>query len=154
MRKVILVLTLLIASARFTPSPMSAMPVQPQGEAETVTRHVEGYFAAMRQGDLAALVASLADDYTLIGRDGKFETKTQRMEWLKGHVKDLATVTPSEIKVRVYGNAAVVTGLVSIDGEGKEPEIRERFMQMWIKRGGKWQMVAGQITTVAPTRPA
>lgn len=45
----------------------------------------------MRRGDLVALGASLADEYTVIGRDGKFETKHQRMEWLRDNVKYLAT---------------------------------------------------------------
>ena len=154
MRKILAVAALLFASAPFTPSPISATPAHPKGKAEIVRRHVNAYFAAMRKGDLVALGASLADDYTLIGRDGKFETKAQRMEWLKGNVQNLTTVTPGEIRVRVYGNAAVVTGVVAIKGEGDEADIRERFMQMWVRRGGTWRMVAGQITTVALTKTA
>lgn len=57
--------------------------------------------------------------------------------------------TPSDVKVRVYGNGAVVTGLVKIAGEGAEAETRERFIQMWVEHRGKWRMVAGQITSVA-----
>ncbi len=154
MIKAIVLAATLMAWPTFRLGPTFAKTAQAKDKTETVRWHVNNYFAAMRKGDLIVIGSSLAEDYTVIGRDGKLETKPQRMEWLKGNVKYLATVKASEIKVRVYGNAAVVTGLVSIEGEGGEPASAERFTQMWVQRQANWRMVSGQITTVTHTNSA
>ena len=123
------------------------------GSEQTVLSHVNAFFGALRKGDVAAIGHYLADDYTMIGASGRFLTKEQRLEWLQKNVKFLATVEPSELKARGYGDVVVVTGLVTIQGGAEEPTVYERFTHVWVKRGGRWQMVAGQATA-APTQSA
>lgn len=114
----------------------------------TVRDHVERFFAAMRAGDLATIESYLADDYYLIGVGGNRRDRAGRIAWLRENVQYLSTVTPTDLRVREYGNMAVVTGLVVIQDE--TPPIFERFTHVWLHERGDWRMVSGQVTAVAP----
>ena len=82
-----------------------------------VTADVEAFFAAMRAGDVAKLSSYLAEDYFLIGVGGNTRNKETRLAWLKDNISLLSTIRPSDLRVRHYGDAAVVTGLVTITDE-------------------------------------
>ena len=127
---------------------VSVAAVQPPPLERLIAGRVTEYFAAMGRGDLATVEQMLADDYMVVGVDGKFENRTERLRWLKANPGIVANVTPSEIQVRIYGATAVVSGLVSIPPDGKEPAVTERFTQVWVKGQGTWRVVSGQITKV------
>jgi ketosteroid isomerase-like protein len=57
----------------------------------------------------------------------------------------------AEMKVRVYGDAAVVTGrdIIKETHEGKEISRQERWTDTWVKRAGHWQCVAGHTSEIA-----
>jgi ketosteroid isomerase-like protein len=114
----------------------------------TVREDVERFFAAMRAGDLATIESYLADDYFLIGVGGNTRDRAGRIGWLRENVQNLSTVTPTDLRIRDYGNLAVVTGLVVIHDE--TPPIFERFTHVWLRQPGGWRMVSGQVTAVAP----
>lgn len=123
--------------------------VRPRVPASAAVRdHVERFFSAMRAGDLVAIEQYLADDYFLIGVGGNTRDRAGRIGWLRENVQNLSTVTPTELRIREYGNVAVVTGLVVIHDE--TPPIFERFTQVWLREAGSWRMVGGQVTAVAP----
>jgi ketosteroid isomerase-like protein len=52
--------------------------------------------------------------------------------------------------VRVYGDAAVATGIYRETGKnkGKTYTIHSRYTDTWIKRGGVWLCVASQSTLI------
>ena len=51
-----------------------------------------------------------------------------------------------DVKVRVYGNTAVMTGRFTAKGKfrDKSIDIRERYTAVWVKREGRWRLVAEQ----------
>jgi len=59
----------------------------------------------------------------------------------------------SEMIVRVFGDAAVVTGLAEVGSEtaDKKPfSFQMRFMNVWKKTGDGWQIVVSERTGVKP----
>jgi ketosteroid isomerase-like protein len=102
----------------------------------------------MRNGDLVTVERYLADDYFLIGVGGNTRDRSGRIGWLRENVHSLSTVTPTDLRIREYGDTAVVTGLVVIHDE--MPPIYERFTHVWSREAGAWRMVSGQVTAVAP----
>jgi ketosteroid isomerase-like protein len=59
-----------------------------------------------------------------------------------------------DLRVRVYGDTAVVTGRSTPrgrDARGQEMHGRYRFLRVWVKRDGRWQVVAFQGTRIAGT---
>ena len=66
-----------------------------------------------------------------------------------GNIK-LTANEVSDLKVRVYGDTAVVTGKSSAKGTigGRELKGPVMFTRVYVKKRGKWQSVAFQQTPI------
>lgn len=120
------------------------------GNAESEVKDaVEKYRVALMKHDAAALKQIWADDYTFINGAGQLLTKDQRLANLSSGATSL-DITMAGMRVRVYGDAAVTTGRVSIKGQysGKESSGDYRSMTVWVKRGDAWQLVANQLSKI------
>ena len=123
------------------------------GNSESEVRDaVEKYRVALMKHDAAALKQIWADDYTFINGAGQLLTKDQRLANLSSGATSL-DITMAGMKVRVYGDAAVTTGQVTIKGQysGKESSGDYQSMTVWAKRGSTWQLVANQVTKITDT---
>jgi len=58
----------------------------------------------------------------------------------------------SDLKVRVYGDTAVVTGKTDVKGTsgGKDISGPTLFTRVYVKKDGRWQSVAFQQTAAKP----
>jgi len=56
----------------------------------------------------------------------------------------------SDMKVRVYGNTAVITGKADVKGTlgGKDTNGQIMFTRVYVKKNGTWQSVALQQTAI------
>ncbi len=106
--------------------------------------------ASIVKGDVAALAAQTSDDYTLINLNGAVSNKTQMVESFKSGQSKFTKDEVSDMKVRVYGDTAVVTGKVSAAGmmAGKDATGDVMFTRVWIKKAGKWMCVSLQQTRI------
>jgi ketosteroid isomerase-like protein len=108
--------------------------------------------AAVVKGDVATLEKLTSDDYILINANGQLSDKPTTMNNIKtGNIK-LTTNDLSDLKVRVYGNTAVVTGKSDAKGSigGRELKGPVMFTRVYVKKDGKWQSVSFQQTPIAP----
>jgi hypothetical protein len=62
----------------------------------------------------------------------------------------LVSYVPDEMKVSVYGDTAVVTGRVTSKYSSPKGEavIRSRFTDVFVRRKGRWQLVAGHSSRI------
>jgi ketosteroid isomerase-like protein len=69
---------------------------------------------------------------------------------LKSGDLKIESSTPDDMKVQVYGNTAVVTYGTIDKGtyKGKDLSGKYRWMDVFVRRNGRWQIVAGQGTPV------
>jgi ketosteroid isomerase-like protein len=107
--------------------------------------------AAVVKGDVATLEKQTSDDYTLINMNGQMSDKSQMVDAFKSGQTKLTSDEVSDMKVRVYGNTAVITGKVDVKGTlgGKDVDGQIMFTRVYVKKGGNWQSVAFQQTRVA-----
>ena len=108
--------------------------------------------AAVVKGDVAMLEGLTSDDYILINANGQLSDKATTMNNIKtGNIK-LTANEVSDLKVRVYGDTAVVTGKSSAKGTigGRELKGPVMFTRVYVKKNGKWQSVAFQQTPIVP----
>jgi ketosteroid isomerase-like protein len=106
--------------------------------------------AAVVKGDVATLEGLTSDDYILINANGQVSDKATTMNNIKtGNIK-LTANEVSDLKVRIYGNTAVVTGKSDAKGTigGRELKGPVMFTRVYVKKGGKWQSVAFQQTPI------
>ena len=97
----------------------------------------------------------LADDYIGTTGDGKVESKDAFITRAQG--AQLENVTGRDARVRVYGSAAVVSRELDIlarDSAGTRQSGRLRATDTFVRRGGRWQLVAHQVTEVADSASA
>jgi ketosteroid isomerase-like protein len=108
--------------------------------------------AAVVKGDVAALEGTTADDYLFVNAYGQVSDKAATLNGIKsGNIK-LTANEISDLKVRIYGDTAVVTGKASTKGTigGREVKGPMMFTRVYVKKGGKWQSVAFQQTPIVP----
>ena len=106
--------------------------------------------AAVVKGDVATLEGLTSDDYILINANGQVSDKATTMNAIKtGNIK-LTANDLSDLKVRVYGDTAVVTGKANSKGTigGRELKGPVMFTRIYVKKNGKWQSVAFQQTPI------
>lgn len=109
--------------------------------------------AAADKKDKAALERGYAEDYVYHGSNGRvISSKAQSI------AEDLSADTQwtsrkyENLKVRVYGDVAIITGQVTLAGTSKSYRTGLRNITgLWVKRDGRWQNLGGQSTLV-PTK--
>ena len=107
---------------------------------------------AWLEGDRETVEALLADDWTVIDPGGRVLTKAQVLEeGFETGVRKIESGTIDDVKVRVFGDAAVVTGRTTAAGSyaGAAFSVTLRFTDVCVRRGDDWQVVASQGTLVA-----
>jgi hypothetical protein len=107
--------------------------------------------AASVKGYVAILEKQTADDYTFINLYGQMSDKSQMLNGFKTGRTKLTSNDLSDVKVRLYGYTAVVTGKADVKGTmaGKETSAQMMFTRVYVKKGGSWQSVAFQQTRVS-----
>jgi len=129
----------------------------PAGEAEqAVLAAHDRRIAATIKGDLAGLAAMMTDDLTYTHSSGVEETKAQFLEALKTGKYVYREITPRDRRVRVHGDAAIVSGpcRVVIEPGGKRTELDLYFTELYVKEGGEWRMALWQSTRLPAPAPA
>jgi ketosteroid isomerase-like protein len=117
-------------------------------EAEALNRQwMESYV----RRDTSFLERHLSDDYVSTFPDGAVLDKKGEIAALKSGAVALTEMTPGEMKVRVYGETAVITGRSSIKANvnGQEISGEFRFTDIWVKQSNRWMAVASQVTRIA-----
>jgi len=107
--------------------------------------------AAVVKSDTATLEKQTADDYTFVNSNGQMADKSQLLSAIKSGQSKLSVDDISDMKVRVYGNLAIITGKSNVKGtlNGKDATGQMMFTRVWMKKGGHWQTVALQQTRVS-----
>jgi ketosteroid isomerase-like protein len=103
------------------------------------------------KGDTEAMDALLSDDWVVIEPDGNLVSKAQNARNFKDGSVAFEAMDPSEVKVRVYGDAAVVTSRVHVKlkVKGEKVDTHVRVTEVYVRQGGKWQCVSTQVTSIA-----
>jgi hypothetical protein len=104
-------------------------------------------FAADLRADAVALDSLLADDMTYGRSSGAVDTKAEYLRSLGATGPyALDSLVPVDLAVRVFGEAAVVTGRLIVKLRAQPAPYAIRFTDVWARRGGRWQLVAFQAT--------
>jgi ketosteroid isomerase-like protein len=100
--------------------------------------------------EVAVLDRILADDLTVINPDGSSGDKAGEIGGLRSGKLKLESVINDDMKVRVFGETAVVTGRATIRGQidGREIRDQNRYTSVFVKRRGRWQVIALHVTRV------
>ena len=99
---------------------------------------------AYLKSDIAALNSLLSDDFIITIEDGSTFSKAGYIARCGNPNIQVQLSEMSDLKVRMHGNTAVVTGAYHERGldQGKPYEFRDRFTDIWMNLDSRWQVVA------------
>jgi hypothetical protein len=93
----------------------------------------------------------MADEYQIIQPGGVVVGKAETLASLRSDQRHWEIASSDEHDVRIYGDTAVVIGRWRGRGvnHGQAFDYTARYLCMWVKRNGRWQIVADQSTEIA-----
>jgi uncharacterized protein (TIGR02246 family) len=99
--------------------------------------------------DRAALERLIAPDWVVTHVQGERRTRDEVLrDMLESDATRIDSMIADDIDVRVFGEAAVVTGRTQARGiqSGSAFNVRLRFTDVFVRRNGAWQAVASHAT--------
>ena len=128
----------------------SSMDVKSVGD--TLIQIEHDWVDAMVRADAAGWSRYIAGEWVLTYSDGTLVTKPMALADLKEGALRIESFRLDDMKVRVYGDTAVVTGRTTPKGRNAKGEPmtgQYRFLRVWLKQRGEWRAVAFQGTRIA-----
>ncbi len=100
--------------------------------------------------DVAAFERIYAEEFIFTSFTGSVSNRAREIEGVRTRNIKFESGKSEDVRVKVYGKSAVVTGRFIAKGtaDGKPFSFVERYTAVYVKRGGRWQMVAEQATEV------
>ncbi|HUG99573.1 MAG TPA: DUF4440 domain-containing protein [Gammaproteobacteria bacterium] len=102
---------------------------------------------ALQRDDAKALDRLLALEYVFVDPLGKERSRAEILASIAATDGQAPTLREDEgVEVRLYGNAAVVTGRTITRVRDSERTTSTRFTRVWVKHGSDWGLVVYQAT--------
>jgi ketosteroid isomerase-like protein len=122
---------------------------------ENAHKEIESLELDWRQAQLTNNVSEvdrlLADDYLGISSNGTLETKADELARRRDGSLHVTHLELSDIKVRIYGDTAVVTSKADLVGTIGDRDIsgRFRYTRVYSIRDGQWRIVSFEASRIS-----
>ena len=130
-----------------------AMPLLAQGQMKNNDKAVQEivdfrnrYIEAEENKDVAYLDKIFSDDFFALNPQGQLLDKPHMLENMKRTDRVFKVLNPRETQVHFYGDVAILTEHVTVDGEDKGRHFggEFRFVRIFAKQNGNWKVVMAQ----------
>lgn len=149
--------TLLVLVAALALAPPASSQTTNDTVAPQLMQMERDWCRALTTKDPSILEPILADDYTSVNSRGVVSTKASELADAKAGASGFATCVHDNMKVRVFGDAAVITGHNVTSGIFRGVAFKDRgsyWTDTYVRRNGRWQCVASHSSpAVAPAQP-
>ena len=121
---------------------------QESDEGDAVLQTERDLAAAYLKSDAHGIAQGVMEDYTLTNSMGKITTRADDIAEAKKNDPNYEIFENYEMKVRVHGDTAVVTGKTHTKGisGGKLFDFQFQFTDTFVKDGGRWRLLAGHVS--------
>jgi len=128
---------------------LASLPVIAHAESTdeaAVKKAIDDLTKAMKAADKAALEALVSDQLSYGHSSGKVETKAEFVAAIAGKKTIYKSITLSDPTVAVVGNNAIArhTFAAEVESGGQASSPKIGVMQVWVKDGGNWKLLARQ----------
>jgi ketosteroid isomerase-like protein len=125
---------------------------EPSGAAAQVRKLEEKWTAAYKERQINILSSLLAEDFVITVEDGNTYSKEGYITHSADPSVKVEVAELMDLRVRVRGNLAVVTGAYHERGTSnrKPYEYHDRLTDVWVKAGNNWQVIASHYSV--PTK--
>jgi ketosteroid isomerase-like protein len=150
------ILLILAALLPFFALPARAAAVPLLHREDRLRKEIENLEAqwrtALMQNDVATVNRLLADDYLGINPNGTLETKADALAQRRSGTVKISSIEPDNVKIRIYGDTAVVTSLVIMEGHDGDRDIsgRYHYTRVYSHKSGEWKVVSFEASRIPP----
>lgn len=139
---------LVIATLWIAAIPFTAARAQESPEAANVRAlelKIAEYYKVHQVDAFAPL---LDEDFVITFEDGSVYSKTGYLSYSASSSTHVALAELPEMKIRVHGDTAIVTGIYHEKGVDAQRnyDYRDRFTDVWMRKAGKWRLVAAHYS--------
>lgn len=122
------------------------------GETNAVLQAERELCQAYQASNAAGIARGVMEDYTLINSQGKMSTRADDLAEARKRNPQYEIFANRDMKVRVHGDTAIVTGITRTKGisGGKPFDAEFLFTDTFIKDHGHWRLAAGHIAKLSP----
>jgi hypothetical protein len=109
------------------------------------------FFSALIRSDLAALDRILTNDFVLVDViRGSEVSKSILLSVIQSGQLRFETITPSDVRVRLYDRTAIITGRTQMHGWfGDAPfAVQSRYTHVYIQHQVQWCLASAQGTPI------
>lgn len=126
----------------------AALSAQEKSDGEIVRALEMKWTESYKQRNIEILSSLLADDFVITVEDGSVYSKAGYISHTADSGTKVQVAELADLKVRMHGNTAIVTGTYHEKGEsnGKRYDYHDRLTDCWVKTSGKWQVVASHYS--------
>ena len=150
MKRILIIAILAMAMSSLALAQTSDKKAAPSSKAEQeVVKVVDELIEALGRTDIATLDRIYADDYIVTQSFG-ITSKAQLLDaWKSGSLK-YTFASGKDRSVRVYGDTAVTTGILTLKGQNPNGDFTSntRYTGVWVKQQGRWRLVAAQLSDI------
>ncbi|HYG07133.1 MAG TPA: nuclear transport factor 2 family protein [Stenotrophomonas sp.] len=127
--------------------PLATAAATPMQDVAAILEAEREICAAYQRGDADWLEQHLDPSFTLTGSTGKLTTRAEEAADLRSGTR-YTVFRNSGSQVRLYGDAAVVTGVTHVEGqaEGQPYALDFQFTDTYVRRPQGWLMVASHAS--------
>jgi ketosteroid isomerase-like protein len=130
------------------------LAAQDKSDAASAIRKLEEKWTeSYKKRQIDILSSLLAEDFVITVEDGNTYSKSGYITHSADPSVQVDVAELSDLKVRMHGNTAVVTGAYHEKGKsnGKPYEYHDRLTDVWMKVGSKWQVISSHYSV--PLKP-
>lgn len=133
-------------------------PAQESKDEQELRILEDEWLGSYLRGDRITFDRIVADDFTGTDESGKLRHKAEERELLLPPPASIkSSLSNEDVRVRIYGNAAIVTGRIVVKTQlSGQAEIgfQSRFTDTFLKRQERWQVSARHYSRLPPERTA
>jgi ketosteroid isomerase-like protein len=125
-----------------------SLPAQEKSDAATIRSLELKWTQSYKERSIDILSSLLAEEFVITIEDGSVYSKAGYISHSADASVHVAVAELSDLKVRMHGDTAIVTGAYHEKGDsnGKPYEYHDRLTDVWMRVGGKWQVVASHYS--------
>lgn len=152
MKRSFIITLLIIAAALFAVGQTPGRQAGSNSKTEEKVRQLDRELnEAFLKSDVTVIDRILADDYVSTSPLGIVRTKAQVLEGQRTGERKYEALDFDDVRVRIYGNAAVLTSRRTERGQYRGQDTSGQFRQtrVYARQRGRWRLGATQSTRIA-----
>ena len=130
-------------------SPAGSQSPSPQSAEQAVRAAEHDWVDAALAHDADKFASLVADEYIELVPGARTVDKATWVSHIRSGTTKYESVEIFNLVIRIYGNTAVVVGDFSqkATSDGKDRSAAGKYVNTWIRRQGRWQVVASGFST-------